>query len=65
MMAGTSSTYVAVKEPGTNYLLFRLDAERAIIEIVRRGRTTVIDLTEYGLRYKAPQSAESEDRDGS
>ena len=53
-------TYVVIVEPGTNHLLLRLDAERAIIEIVRRRRKTVIDLTEYGLEYKAPQSAESE-----
>ncbi len=53
-------TYIAITEPGTNHLLLRLDAERAIIEIVRRRRKTVIDLTEYGLEYKAPQSAESE-----
>ena len=54
-------TYIAIVEPGTNNLLLRLDAERAIIEIVRRRRKTVVDLTEYGLEYKAPQGAESED----
>ena len=53
-------TFIAIVEPGTNHLLLRLDAERAIIEVVRRRRKTVIDLTEYGLEYKAPQSAESE-----
>jgi len=55
-------TYIAITEAGTNNLLLRLDPERAIIEIVRRRRKTVLDLTEYGLEYKAPQSAESEDR---
>ena len=55
-------TFIAIVEPGTNNLLLRLDQERAIIEIVRRRRKTVVDLTEYGLEYKAPQSAESEDR---
>ena len=53
-------TYIAIVESGTNHLLLRLDAERAIIEIVRRRRKTLIDLTEYGLEYKALQSAESE-----
>jgi|GEM_PF-3956746 len=51
-------TYIAITEPNTNHLLLRLDAERAIIEIVRRRHKTLIDLTEYGLEYKAPQSAE-------
>lgn len=30
-------------------VLFRLDAERALIEVVRRGETEVIDLTKYGI----------------
>jgi len=55
---GEAVTFIAIVEPGTNHLLLRLDAERAIIEIVRRRHKTVIDLTEYGLGYKAPQSAE-------
>ena len=56
-------TFIAIVEPGTNHLLLRLDAERAIIEIVRRRQRTVIDLTEYGLEYKAPQSAEGSNMD--
>jgi len=57
-------TYIAIVEPGTNHLLLRLDAERAIIEIVRRRHKTVIDLTEYGLEYKAPQGMESREAHG-
>ncbi len=55
--------FIAIREIGTNRLLFRLDAEHAIIEVVRRRRKTVVDLTEYGLEYKAPKSAERQDRD--
>ena len=36
-----------VREPGTGKLLCRLDVERQLLEIQRRGIKTLIDLTQY------------------
>jgi len=44
-------SFVDVREPHTNKLLFRFDAERDIIEVQRRGVKTLVDL--YPYRYKA------------
>jgi hypothetical protein len=40
-------SFVDVREPHTNKLLFRYDPDRAIVEIQRRGEKTVVDLTQY------------------
>jgi hypothetical protein len=42
-----------VREPGSGHLLFRYNAPRDLIEIVRRGVRTVIDLTHYRT-HRAP-----------
>ena len=47
-------TWVDIRENGTKKLLARYDPNRAILEIVRRGVKTVVDLTEYGERQGAP-----------
>ncbi len=46
--------WLDIREPGTNKLLLRYDPERAIIEVRRRGRTTLIDLTKYTSSVKLP-----------
>jgi hypothetical protein len=37
-------SYVDIREPGTNHLLFRYDPTRRLIEIKNRERLTIIDL---------------------
>ena len=39
--------FIPVREPGTNWLLFLYDPVRQLIEVQRRGKKTLIDLTEY------------------
>ena len=39
--------FVDVREPHTGKLLFRYDAQRAIIEVQSRGVKTVVDLMLY------------------
>lgn len=39
-------SFVDVREPHTNKLLFRYDPERGLIEVQRRGIKTVVDLTQ-------------------
>ena len=39
--------FTDVREPGSGHLLFRYNAARDLIEIVRRGVRTVVDLTKY------------------
>jgi hypothetical protein len=41
--------YECVVEPGTGKLLFKIDRNRGIIEIQRRGKVTHVDLAWYGL----------------
>ena len=36
--------WIEVREPGTNRLLFKYDAQRRIIEVQRRQNKTVVDL---------------------
>lgn len=38
------SNWIPVREPGSNWLLFKYDPERDLIEVQRRGKKTVIDL---------------------
>jgi len=46
-----TSPYIDVLEPGTGKLLFRIDPQRQLIEIQHRRVRTLIDLTEFGLRF--------------
>ena len=39
--------FVDVREPHTGKMLFRFDAERDLIEIQRRQKVTLVDLTQY------------------
>jgi len=41
-------SYLDVREPESNRLLFRYDPERELIEIKRRRVVTVVDLRQYG-----------------
>lgn len=41
-----SLSFVDVREPHTNKLLFRYDPERGLVEVQRRGVKTVVDLTQ-------------------
>jgi len=43
----SESRWVEIREQGTARLLCRYDPERRLVEIVRRGVKTVVDLTEY------------------
>ena len=43
-----SLSFVDVREPHTNKLLFRYDPERNLVEVQRRGVKTVVDLTQVG-----------------
>jgi hypothetical protein len=45
---GARSRFIPVFEPGTNWLLFKYDPERKLIEIQRQKRKTLIDLTQLG-----------------
>lgn len=49
-------TWVDIRENGSNKLLARFCPSRGILEIVRRGIKTVIDLTEY----VAPEERQNE-----
>jgi len=40
-------SFIDIREPHTNRLLFRYDPERDLIEIQVRGVITVIDLSKY------------------
>ena len=40
-------SYVEVREPTTNKLLFRYDPTRNLVEIQRRGIMTIVDLLWY------------------
>ena len=44
-------SYIDIREANSDKLLFRLDPERCLIEIQRRGQQTVIDLKKYGLMF--------------
>lgn len=44
--------WLDIREPGTNKLLLRYDPDRAIIEVRRRGRITLVDLTKYPSSVK-------------
>jgi len=46
--------WVDIREPITNKLLARFDPQRDILEVVRRGVKTVVDLTQYKERQGAP-----------
>ena len=52
--------WIDIREPHTEKLLARLDPERWLLEIARRGVKTVIDLAEY---IRAPQSAKESDNE--
>jgi hypothetical protein len=39
--------FTDVREPGSGHLLFRYNAARDLVEIVRRGVRTVVDLAWY------------------
>lgn len=43
-----SLSFVDVREPHTNKLLFRYDPDRGLVEVQRRGVKTVVDLTQVG-----------------
>jgi hypothetical protein len=43
------SAFVPVREPGTNWLLFKYDPVRELVEIQRRGKKTIIDLRSIRL----------------
>jgi len=49
--------WLEIREPGTNKLLLRFDPERGILEVCRRGRVTLIDLTKYTACGKEPTKA--------
>lgn len=53
-VTSASDGYIDVREPGSGHLLFRYNAGRDLIEIVRRGVRTVIDLAWYRSE-RAPQ----------
>jgi hypothetical protein len=46
-------SYLDIREPGTNHLLFRYDPTRRLIEIKNRERLTVIDLEEIPVNQPA------------
>jgi protein tyrosine phosphatase (PTP) superfamily phosphohydrolase (DUF442 family) len=50
------SDFVDVREPVTDKLLFRYDADRDIIEVQRRGVRTLVDLRQYQERQGAPDN---------
>lgn len=38
--------FIPVREPGTGWLLFKYDPARHLIEIQRRGKKTIVDLSQ-------------------
>ena len=46
--------FVEVRSKETGKLLFKLDTDRALLEIVERGRAELVDLTQYNLQPVAP-----------
>lgn len=39
--------WIPIREPRTNWLLFKYDPARQLIEIQRRGKKTLVDLSDY------------------
>lgn len=52
--------FIAIREDETGWLLFLYDPKRDIIEIQRRGRKQIIDLTQY--REMDESEADEKDR---
>jgi hypothetical protein len=48
---GDLMSFVDIREPHTDKLLFRYDVDRNLIEIQRRGEKTLVDLSQYVLIY--------------
>ena len=57
-MVTDTDTWVEIREPHTDKLLFKYDPERGIIEIQRRGQRHVIDLRSYGLEVAVKKEPE-------
>ncbi len=53
------SHYIDIREPGSNWLLFKFDPLRGLIEIKRRGVMTVIDLAGEIARQSAESAKEA------
>lgn len=58
LKSATGRKFVDVLEPGTRRLAFRIDPERLIIEIQRRGVKHLYDLKELGLCRATPSRQE-------
>lgn len=43
------ASFVEVRDPHTGKLLFRFDAGRDLIEIQKRGKMTVVDLSQFRI----------------
>jgi hypothetical protein len=48
--------WVEVREPHSNWLLFKYDPERAIIQVQRRGIVTLVDLKTYEQEQQDKQA---------
>jgi hypothetical protein len=51
-----SMAWVEVREPHSNWLLFKYDPERAIIQVQRRGIVTLVDLKTYEQEQQDKQA---------
>lgn len=51
-----ASAFVDVRDDRSGKLLFRYDAKRKLVEIVRRGERVLVDLTEYEQKVEKPKN---------
>jgi hypothetical protein len=56
--------FVPVREPGTNWLLFYYDPVRQLVEVQRRGKKTLIDLSQYSVIMVDENSAAEPQKEG-
>lgn len=48
--------WIEVREPHSDWLLFKYDPERGIIQVQRRGIVTLIDLRQYEKKQEHEQA---------